>query len=184
MNYLVAATFVVGTLVLLYVSLASLRAPKFHGFYRFFAWEAILLLAVLNLPNWFDDPFTWHQIISWALLLASLFLVVGGVRLLRRKGQPDPRRDDGPLIAVEKTTRLVTTCIYNYTRHPLYTSLLCLAWAIFLKSPSCHEGLMAAAATLLLTITARIEETENIRFFGSAYCAYMQRTKMFIPYLF
>jgi protein-S-isoprenylcysteine O-methyltransferase Ste14 len=33
-------------------------------------------------------------------------------------------------------------------------------------------------------IVARVEEQENIDFFGVGYADYRQRTKMFIPYLF
>lgn len=43
---------------------------------------------------------------------------------------------------------------------------------------------MALLATLFLTMTARIEEGENLRHFGLAYQAYMQRTRRFIPWLF
>jgi protein-S-isoprenylcysteine O-methyltransferase Ste14 len=39
-------------------------------------------------------------------------------------------------------------------------------------------------ATSFLVATARIEEAEDIRFFGSAYQAYMKRTRMFIPFVF
>jgi protein-S-isoprenylcysteine O-methyltransferase Ste14 len=38
--------------------------------------------------------------------------------------------------------------------------------------------------TFFLLLTARIEEAENLRFFGAAYTEYMKRTKKFIPYLF
>ena len=40
------AIFVGATLLLLYVSRASLRRPRSHGFFRFFAWEAILGLTL------------------------------------------------------------------------------------------------------------------------------------------
>jgi len=43
-----------------YVSRASLAVPRFHGFYRFFAWECILALFFLNFVSfrqWFGDPF-------------------------------------------------------------------------------------------------------------------------------
>jgi len=35
---------------LLYVSRKSLFLPRSHGFWRFFAWESILALLLLNLP--------------------------------------------------------------------------------------------------------------------------------------
>src|SRR5512143_642652 len=80
--------FAVVSLGLLYVSRASLSAPHSHGFYRFFAWEAILALILLNISNWFEDPFSLHQIISWLLLAFSIILVVNGARLLSKIGKP------------------------------------------------------------------------------------------------
>jgi protein-S-isoprenylcysteine O-methyltransferase Ste14 len=173
-----------GTVCLVYVSRASLVAPRSHGFYRFLAWESILALALLNIDVWFRDPLSWHQLISWPLLVISGFLVVVGVRLLRQLGKPDDQRDDVPMVAFEKTTTLVTTGAYRYIRHPLYSSLLFLAWGIFFKAPSWLGGLPALAATLFLVATARVEEDENLRFFGEAYRDYLKQTKMFIPFLF
>jgi protein-S-isoprenylcysteine O-methyltransferase Ste14 len=176
--------FFLGTLVVAYLSRASLSVPGSHGFYRFFAWLAILGLALLNIDAWFREPFSWHQLISWPLLVVSAVLVIVGVRLLRQHGEPDPQRDDVPLVAFEKTTNLVTTGAYSYIRHPLYSSLLFLAWGIFFKDPSWLGGLLALAASLSLVTTARVEESENLRFFGPAYREYMKQTKMFVPFLF
>jgi protein-S-isoprenylcysteine O-methyltransferase Ste14 len=176
--------FVVASAILVFVSRVSLRDPRSHGFYRFFAWEAILALTLLNLDGWFSDPFSWHQLISWTLLVISLFLVIHGVRLLKHMGQADSRRDDTPMLDFEKTTRLVTVGAYRYIRHPLYSSLLFLTWGVFFKDPSWPGGLLGVMATAFLVVTARIEEAEDIRFFGPAYQAYMKGTKMFIPFLF
>jgi len=44
--------FVVLTIPIIYVSWASLRNPRSHGFYRFFAWECILGLFLLNRGRW------------------------------------------------------------------------------------------------------------------------------------
>jgi protein-S-isoprenylcysteine O-methyltransferase Ste14 len=179
-----AACFLLGTGCLVYVSRASLAVPRSHGFYRFFAWKAILGLALLSIDVWFRDPFSWHQLISWPLLMASAFLVIVGVRQLKQRGEPDARRDDVPLVAFEKTTTLVNTGAYRYIRHPLYSSLLFLAWGIFFKAPSWLGGLLVLATTLFLVATARVEEAENLRFFSQAYREYRKRTKMFIPFLF
>jgi len=43
--------------------------------------------------------------------------------------------------------------------------------------------LLAGLTTFFLTMTAKIEESENIAFFGQAYQAYMKQTKMFVPFL-
>jgi protein-S-isoprenylcysteine O-methyltransferase Ste14 len=179
-----SVTFLLGSAGLLYVSRASLRQPRSHGFYRFFAFEGILVLALLNIGAWLRDPLSWHQIISWVLLIVSGFLIVHGVQLLRSKGKPDSQRDDSPMLDFEKTTVLVTTGAYRYIRHPLYSSLLFLAWGIFFKRPSLVGGGLALAATLFLIGTARAEEAEDVRFFGPAYQEYVKQTRMFIPYLF
>ena len=176
--------FLAATAGLAYVSRASLLAPRSHGFYRFFAWEVILALVLLNVDAWFREPFSWHQILSWCLLLVSLFLVLHGVHLLRQIGKPDKQRDDASLVGFERTTTLVTVGAYRYIRHPLYSSLLFLAWGVFFKAPSWIGALLACAATLFLVVTAQIEEAENARFFGPAYEAYMKRSKMFVPHLF
>lgn len=179
-----ASLFLIGSAFIVYVSRASLRNPRAHGFYRFFAWEFILGLILLNVACWFCDPFAWHQIISWVLLCASLIPLVLGVQLLRSAGKPDSTRNDAPMLGFEKTTELVTVGLYKYIRHPLYSSLLLLTWGAFFKSPALPGVLLALAATLCLTATAKTEEAENIRYFGAAYQAYIRQTKMFIPFLF
>ncbi|MCJ7622948.1 MAG: hypothetical protein MUO76_05565, partial [Anaerolineaceae bacterium] len=67
--------FVLASAGIIWVSRASLRDPRSHGFYRFFAWEAILILILLNIDHWFYEPFSIHQIVSWLLLIVGLFLV-------------------------------------------------------------------------------------------------------------
>ncbi len=180
---LVLFVFLVGSAVIVYVSRASLLGPRSHGFYRFFAWETILALTVLNLDHWFYNPFAWYQLVSWFLLIVSLFLVIHSVRLLKQMGKQNAQRDDAPMLEFEKTTSIVTAGVYRYIRHPLYSSLLFLAWGVACKSPGWLNMLLALIATVFLVATARAEEAENIRFFGPAYQEYMQHTRMFIPFV-
>ena len=93
------------------------------------------------------------------------------------------RQAEPQLLAFEKTTTLVNTGIYHYIRHPLYSSLLFLAWGIFFKVPTWLGALLALAATLFLFATAKADEAECIRFFGPAYETYMKQTKRFVPFL-
>ncbi len=176
--------FVLATIGIAWVSRSSLRDLRSHGFYRFFAWEAILILFLLNVNHWFRDPFHPRQILSWILLIFSLVLVVEGVRTFHHQGKIDPARADPTLVGIEKTTVLVTTGVYHYIRHPFYSSLLFLGWGIFLKRITWITVLLAAVTTAFLIMTARKEEDENLRYFGEPYRAYMHKTKRFIPYLF
>lgn len=175
--------FILFTLALVVISWRALRRPGSHGFYRFFAWECILGLVLFNARIWFSDPFSWHQVLSWILLILSLFLVLSGVKLLLELGAQNAQRADSDSFGFEKTTQLVTNGLYAYIRHPLYSSLLFLAWGAFLKQPSWIGLLLALGSTGFLYATARVEETENKRTFGPAYEAYMKRSKMFFPYI-
>ncbi|MGD2147412.1 MAG: methyltransferase [Anaerolineae bacterium] len=177
--------FVLATVGLVWVSRRSLRAPGSHGCYRFIAWELILALFLINVDSWFRNPFSWHQLISWVLLTASIFPVVMGVRSLAGQGKPAEHREGAAhLLAFEKTTTVVSTGIYRYIRHPLYSSLLFLAWGIFFKVPTWMGACLAVGATLALLATARADEAECLRFFGAEYVAYMAQTKRFVPFLF
>jgi protein-S-isoprenylcysteine O-methyltransferase Ste14 len=177
--------FVVASAGIAYISRASLRSPRSHGFYRFFAWEAMLALILLNVEYWFWNPFSLQQITSWIFLVASAFLVVHAVHLLRNMGKPSAQRsEDEASIGFEKTTQLVVVGAYKYIRHPMYSSLLFLTWGVLFKDLSWLSGVFALAASFFLVATAKAEEAEDIRFFGASYQAYIKQTKMFIPFLF
>ncbi|WP_459873537.1 methyltransferase family protein, partial [Endothiovibrio diazotrophicus] len=156
-----AVLFFVLSIPIVWWSRRSLLHPSSHGFPRFFAFEAILALVILNAPYWFSDPFGIQQLASWLLLAFSIVLVVWGVVLLRQRGKTRPTAADSPQFEWENTERLVTTGIYRHIRHPMYSSLLFLAWGALLKSPTPTTFLLTAIATVALWFTARAEEAEN-----------------------
>ncbi len=168
--------FALATIIVLAFSRPSLRDPQAHGFFRFFAFECCLALVALHAGHWFRAPFSAHQMVSWALLIISAALAIHGFYLLRVIGSPRE--------GIEDTTRLVRVGAYKYIRHPLYASLLWLAWGTFFKEPSLLGGALAATATVFLVATARVEETENLQKFGAEYADYMGETRMFLPFLF
>ncbi len=168
--------FVIGSVGIVWISIPSLRQPGSHGFYRFFAWEIILGMFAINLRGWFANPFAWYQIVSWILLAICLIPIIYGVFLLRTVGKPTGQ--------LEATTHLVTKGIYQFIRHPLYASLLYLAWGIFFKSPTLLGICLAIVTTAFLYATARADESECMVKFGEEYASYMARTRMFVPFLF
>ena len=176
--------FSIGTLAFTWLSRRSLMNPGSHGFYRFFVFEGILLLVLLNYPYWFVEPMSPQHIIAWSFLLVSIVFIVQALLMFKREGGYSERQEMPENFSFENTVHLVETGLYRYIRHPMYSSLLFLAWGAFLKHITPLTSVLILTVSGLLITCARVEERENIRFFGSAYVEYMQRTGMFIPRLF
>lgn len=176
------AVLIIVAAVLAFLTRRSLTGFSSHGVYRLLAWVASVALVLLNLEHWFTDPFAAYQILSWCLLLLSIIAVPYGIVSLR-KGRPSADRGDASLIGLERTTQLVEAGAYRYVRHPIYSSFLFAALGIFLKDISWLSALLTAIVILSAVLAAKTEERENIEYFGGAYRDYINRTKMFIPWL-
>lgn len=174
--------FAAGSVLIIWLSRKPLRHPGSHGFFRFFAWEGILALVVMNRQGWGENPLAPHQIVSWVLLIASIVLVILGAAKLHAQGSAAAARADHALYEFEKTTVLVTSGIFANIRHPMYASLLALAWGVFFQAPSWPGIAVAAVSSIFLGLTASADERECLLYFGQPYADYMQRTpRRFFP---
>ena len=180
-----AALFLAASAAIVRLSWRTLRDVRSHGFYRFFAFELLSALILLNVSVWFHDPLSARQLVSYFLGTASIGLAIEGFRLLRLIGRPAPAAAPSANLPFENTTTLVTVGAYRLIRHPLYASLLALVWCAYLKNPLAIGSIaLALGATGFLIATAIAEERENVARFGAAYAAYMKRTRRFAPFLF
>lgn len=179
-----AGIFVTASSALALLTWRSLRVPRSHGFYRFFAFELLLALVLLNAPDWFREPLSTRQMVSWTILAASTGLAIEGFRLFLKIGRPARTVAEGGNLWFENTTTLVTVGIYRFIRHPMYASLMGLGWGVFLKNPSGLGLGLTLGASGFLVATSVAEERENLARFGAAYSAYMQTTRRFVPFLF
>jgi len=166
------------TAIIIFSWFVSIRQGRHHAFYRFFSFESIALMAILDYKYWFLNPFSVTQIISWILLFACIPVAIIGFVLLVSRGKSKG------VVEFEDTSKLVTTGMYKYIRHPLYCSLLLLGFGVFLKKIETIQIIAVIINTVALYFTARAEEREMIKKFGDQYKEYMKKTKMFIPYLF
>ena len=166
------------------ISRRSLLHISSHGFYRFLAWECILWLIIVNCRYWFANPLGLAQIFSWIFLLYSLVLLIPAVMLMKKIGKPKLDRQDDTLYVFEKTSELIQTGVFKYIRHPMYSSLLFLTWGVCLKNPEPTLIIISILSTILLYVTAKIEEREDVKFFGDKYEEYIKKSKMFVPYVF
>lgn len=182
--------FIAASAAILPLSWRSLKDLRTHGFYRFFAFELLLALILLNAPLWFRDPLSLRQLFSWLWGAVSIGLAIEGFRLLRVIGRPRPAAEPGANdpsanLPFENTTTLVTIGAYRWIRHPLYASLLTLGWSAYLKSPLGMASMaLTVGASGFLLATAMAEERENLLRFGTAYADYIKRTRRFVPFVF
>jgi protein-S-isoprenylcysteine O-methyltransferase Ste14 len=175
--------FLILSIPITFLSRRTLFNIKSHGFYRFYAWELILLLVISNYRHWFEHLLSTKQIVSWIFLICASYTLIAGAILMKKAGKPQQYREDATLFDFEKTTELIETGIFRYIRHPLYSSLLFLTWAIFLKNTTIGLFLISLLSSVFLCLTALFDENECIAFFGEKYKDYMKRTKMFVPFL-
>jgi protein-S-isoprenylcysteine O-methyltransferase Ste14 len=175
--------FGVFSIVIIILSWRTLFIVKSHGFYRFFSWECIAWLFANNGIYWFYKPFRLPQVFSWPLLIISAYFVITGVILMKKVGKPVKEKTQKNLFPFEETTELVETGIYKYIRHPLYSSLFFLTWAVYLKHPTETLFLVSVASTFFLYLTAIFDEKDCISYFGNKYVQYMKKSKMFIPFV-
>jgi protein-S-isoprenylcysteine O-methyltransferase Ste14 len=148
---------------------------RYHGIPRFFSFESIYLLVLLNIRVWFHDPFSLNQIVSWILLILSAYFALAGFFLLKNRGRPS--RD------FENTTILVKSGVYSLIRHPLYLSLFLLGTGVMIKDPTMPAIILGVINLVSVYFTALAEEKEMIEKFGEPYKGYMKETKMFIPFI-
>jgi protein-S-isoprenylcysteine O-methyltransferase Ste14 len=168
--------FIAGTLfIILFSWFVSLKEKRYHGIPRFFVFEGLLVLGLLQAKVWFDDPISLKQIISWILFLASVYYAFFGIKIFFRMGKPEGN--------FENTTKLVTTGLYKYIRHPMYASLLFLGWGMFLKEINLISIIIISVISISVFLTCKVEEKEMIAKFGEEYRQYMKKTKYWIPFV-
>lgn len=166
----------VTVIIILFSWFLSIRHGRYHGIARFFSFESIFILVMLNVKVWFRDPFSVTQIFSWIFLFSSIYFGIAGFILLKEIGKPQGGN-------FENTSVLVKTGLYKYIRHPLYFSLLLVGTGVMMKYPDVFQLSLGAVNLAAIYLTARIEENEMIAKFGDEYMVYMRESKMFIPFV-
>jgi protein-S-isoprenylcysteine O-methyltransferase Ste14 len=87
-------------------------------------------------------------------------------------------------VAYKEDHELITTGLYRYVRHPIYTGvlLMVLGTALFVGTPSAGIGFLIMVLAIWLKL--RAEEELLTEHFPQEYPAYKNRTKALIPYIF
>lgn len=184
--------------------LASLRAKslacrwfgeRFARFYRLFynLFAVLSFLPVLAAAALTPDrvlylvPLPWSGLMVFGQLLAVVLLLVGflqtdvweflGIRQLNTPAGCEPV--NAPLETQQG--ELVTTGLYRYVRHPLYTAGLAFIWLMPLMTVNLL--VINLGLTIYIVVGTFFEERKLRRQFGQAYANYAAVTPMFLPFL-
>lgn len=158
-----------------------------YRFYRLFfnGFSLVSLTAVIGYRYLIkgDVIFDWD---GYLRIIQIIMVVLGVLLFLLGAQKYDARRFMGLTQLNEDVTKqgltssgeLDTSGILSVLRHPWYTSLLLLIWAM----PLDLAGLVLNVVfTVYLLIGAWLEEKKLLREFGDAYGNYQQNVSMLIP---
>ena len=136
----------------------------------------LALLALLPDQPLYRIPFPWILLTTVGQLAGALIIVIGIM-------QTDPWHFVGlrQIVdsRVEADSSLVTTGLYRWVRHPLYTGGLLLIWLM----PVMTVNLLTVFIwlTVYLIVGAKLEEYRLMQAFGEAYRQYQQRVPVLFP---
>lgn len=135
--------------------------------------QFVLLAALVALPRGDLWPLQWPQwILAGALLVGGLVLGAASGRALGRSLTPSPI----PLSDGE----LVTSGVYQFVRHPIYTALLVLGVGLVVIGASLWHVAAYLLLVMLLAHKARAEERLLAQRY-EGYAAYARSTGRFLP---
>jgi len=140
-------------------------------------WLVPLLYALTGFPAPLDRPFI-------PAIAVLGILVLCGALLLFYRSHADLGKNWSISLQIRDEHRLVTSGIYRYIRHPMYTSFFLLAVAQVLLLPNWFAGLAGLVGVgILYTFRVRQEERMMLERFGADYRAYMAQTARLIPWI-
>ena len=83
------------------------------------------------------------------------------------------------IVSDEKKGNLITSGLYRYVRHPLYTFGLLILWLS--PSMTVNSLIVYISLTIYILVGAYFEERKLLRVFGQEYADYKNVTPMLIP---
>jgi protein-S-isoprenylcysteine O-methyltransferase Ste14 len=136
---------------------------------------AILMWGLAQITPSFGLPDPWPLITALALVSLGLGAAIAGVfNFHRAKTTIHP-------LTPERSTSLVETGIYRYSRNPMYLgmAMVLLAWSVWLAAPLTLLGPPAFMA-FMQQFQIRPEERALAKQFGPAFSDYCQRVRRWL----
>ncbi len=152
----------------------------YRSLYNFIA--IIALLAVLfysaTIPAKLLVPDNWTNTMKFIGLVFTTWGIVV-IRMAFR--QYNIREFLGFRAGNEKNPRLITSGIFKYVRHPIYSGTLLILWGFLLFSPT-YSNLITVSCLIIYLLTGmRLEEKKLVEEFGEPYRNYQAKVSALIP---
>lgn len=141
------------------------------------ALQFVLLGVLLTAPRL---PEPYGALTPFVSLLGLVLMALAGVVLLVSFVALGNSLTASPL--PKQRAQMVTTGMYSYVRHPIYSGLLLLSLGVVLDAGWWPQLVVALMLYLLLRVKAQFEES-LLRKAYPKYAAYARKTPMFFPRL-
>jgi len=136
----------------------------------FFA--ATIILGLTNFDNFMlkRAGIIYLQYISIIFFVIGIFLVVSSFVSLKRIGKPTT--------GLENTTKMINKGIFKILRHPIYLGLSLSTVGFLFAYQTITLAITCFIAIVLFYLASRVEDSYNIKKFGSGYKKYIKKVPM------
>ena len=110
---------------------------------HFFKWEFIQQKQIIQVSPLFN-------LVGFFIIIIALIILLVAIKDLGRNLSPFPR----PI----NNSNLVTTGIYRFTRHPMYYSLICISFGVFITKLSIFYLFLSISLSLIIKFKIALEE--------------------------
>lgn len=118
---------------------------------------------------------SFQYVVVVILLIAGLIVAILARRTIARNWSGQ--------VALKKDHELITTGLYQYVRHPIYTGMLLMIFGTALSLGTLGAGIGFPIILFGFLLKLHQEEILMAEHFGEEYVSYKQRTKALIPFL-
>jgi protein-S-isoprenylcysteine O-methyltransferase Ste14 len=134
-----------------------------------------LVTPVLNFANYTVNP--WQCIAGTILIIPSMWLFW--------RSHKDLGRQFSPKLEIKESHQLITSGVYKYVRHPMYTAVLFISLSQLLLIGNWIAGpAYFIGFTFLYLVRVKREEELMLQQFGEGYAIYMKKTNRLFPGIF
>jgi protein-S-isoprenylcysteine O-methyltransferase Ste14 len=147
-------------------------------------WIVLLLVIVSRsfIPSFsthiFKDTTTVPALQPLGILLTIIGLIIA---IAARKTLADNWSAD---VELKKDHKLITTGIYKYVRHPIYTGITIMGIGTICALQSIYSVIFYTVMIGFLIYKLKKEETLLLKHFPIEYPDYMKKTKALIPFIY